>query len=136
MAAMSQLNGFEPHNITSHLALNGPQNTTIHYTMRVRNPEYPSPQSWYERPPGSFAQAALSTTHILYLQDKWSWPLANAQIVTVPGRPIDKGTYSQFVALGRGSGVYLQEHPINNTLAVASQAPTKGVYTGLGNLEY
>ena len=63
----------------------------------------------------------------------------NNQIVSVPERPVDKGTWQAIVAgnqikninyNGPQSGVYLQPRNIGTSHVIYGAAPTSGVYTG------
>lgn len=74
-----------------------------------------------------------------FIQSRDPWKIANNQIVTVPERPVDKGTFKQYQANNSQwvtrSGVALQ--PINtiSNIPAYGSAPTAGIYTGLSQDE-
>lgn len=97
--------------------------------------------------PGPYTEAGISEiTGTEFLAAYNRMPIANDQIVTVPDRPVDEGTYRAIVARGQpingqatyvqpNRGVYLQplQQAVVNTNSVAGSAPTQGIYTGFGD---
>lgn len=84
---------------------------------------------------GPFAPAYVDTTPGVtfmhgFLQERLHWEdfRTNAQVVTVPDRPVDAGTFNR-IAQNR-SGVYLQPLAIGNAHQISGSAPTTGIYTG------
>lgn len=132
MGQLDALKVYQPVNNTPYGAVNNPLTNYEARQSRV----YMSPAEAYGNAwkMGPFTPAGISeTAQAEFLQDRWHWPTSNVQIVTVPERPVDQGTFNSFIGNGGYSGVYLQNNVIGTSKQVAGQAPTQGVYTGLGN---
>lgn len=140
MGQLDMLKSWEPEQ-QNNQNLYGQQdlaNPLLHYEYRpIMQPGYASPQRfegnrWLM---GPFAPANVDVTpgpsfmHE-FLQDRLNWAdfRTNAQIVTVPDRPVDQGTYNR-IAQNR-SGVYLQPLAVGTSHQISGSAPTTGIYTG------
>lgn len=132
MGQLDALKPYQPENITPVGAV---RNDLSDYEQRMSR-VYMTPAEAYGNAwkMGPFTPAGISETEQReFLQDRWHWPATNVQIVTVPERPVDEGTFNAFIGNSGYSGVYLQGNVTGTTKQVAGQAPTTGVYTGLGN---
>lgn len=137
MGQLDILKSFKPENNTPLDAVNNPLSN---YEQRQSH-VYMSPAEAYGNDwrMGPFTPAGVSeVTHSEFLQDKWHWPSSNVQIVTVPERPVDEGTFNSYIGNKGYSGVYLQSNVTGTSKQVAGQAPTSGIYTGFSsvNTEY
>lgn len=104
--------------------------------------ESPQPVHLAFYPPfGPFAKAGIyERNNFEFLAGFTPFPKANTQIVTVPERPVDFGTYEAVKARGGTAldynqpprGTSLQPRVITNMHAVAGSAPNQGIYTGFG----
>lgn len=129
MGQMDMLKSFQPVNITPQGATGNPLE---YYVQRAVSPGYASPEitagnDWKMGPFTSAGVYEVNGTE--FLQDRWHWPFANTQIVSVPERPVDKGTFDA-VGGTMKTGIYLQGNVIGTTKQFAGSAPTTGVYTG------
>jgi hypothetical protein len=112
-------------------------NPLTNYEQRPSN-TYASPQHLMgnEWQMGPFTPAGVWEVNGLeFLQGRFIWPSSNTQIVTVPDRPIDQGTYEEILAMSKPSrpsisAVYLQPRAIGTDKSVSGSAPTTGIYTG------
>lgn len=126
---------YTPINLTPQGAVN---NSLSIYEQRPVVPGYPSPQHFSMggiRGPWSPA-GIYEVNGAEFLQDRWHWPAANAQIVTAPQQPVDKGTFDALRQ--NATGVYLQGPVVGIVHQYSGSAPTTGIYTGYytGNGEY
>jgi hypothetical protein len=128
MGQLDMLKGFKPENITPQGAFSNPLGLYQWRTADI----YPNPENFSMAGiPGPFTPAGVSeVTRSEFLQDKWHWPRANGQMVTVPERPIDQGTYNAILGNAGQSGVYLQNNVIGSSKSTSGSAPTTGIYTG------
>lgn len=119
---------YQPINNTPQGAFSNPLSYYEFRTART----YENPVSFSMSPvPGPFTPAGISETQLReFLQDKWHWPSANAQIVSTPERPVDQGTYNAILGNAGQSGVYLQSNVIGTTKQYSGTTPTTGIYTG------
>jgi hypothetical protein len=133
MGQLDMIKGFEPINITPNAALGNPLSN---YEQRS-SLTYASPERFSMAGlPGPFTPAGISETAMAeFLQDRWNWPSANTQFVTVPERPIDAGTYNALKGNAGKSGVYLQGMVTGTVHQYAGSAPTTGIYTGYSSNE-
>lgn len=138
MGQLDMLKSWEPEKETTNLA--GQQdlgNPLLHQEYRPIDHGYASPQRfagnrWLM---GPFAPAHVDVTpgptfmhEFLQDRDQWQNRRCNTQIVTVPDRPVDRGTFNS-IAQNR-SGVYNQPLAIGSAHVVSGSAPTTGIYTG------
>lgn len=126
MGQLDIINGYEPQNITPQGAYSNP----LSYYQFIPATTYANPEHFgYAGVPGPFTVAGLSeVTGTEFLQPLKQWPLANTQIVSVPARPVDKGTYDAY--LQNSTGVYLQNAQTGIVHQYSGAAPTTGIYTG------
>lgn len=139
MGTMSNLIEFQPFSMIPPTYYN-PQ---TQQGFRQAN-TYAEPKHLTFYPPfGPFTAAGVSEiTRTEFLAGYNPMPRANAEIVSVPERPVDQGTY-QAITQNKmqynqpNRGVYLQPRTatVVNTTSVAGQAPNTGVYTGYGEDE-
>lgn len=139
MGTLSNLIEFQPFSMVPPGALGNPQTIEI---FRASQP-YAEPAHFTFYPPmGPFTAAGVSeVTGTEFIQGRVFYPVANAQIVSVPERPVDQGTFQAITANSKLQytqpvrGVYNQprQATVVNTTSVAGQAPTQGIYTGYGD---
>jgi hypothetical protein len=150
MGTMSNLIEFQPFNMAPVGNFDNPMTGEI---FRSSIP-YAEPSHFAFYPAfGPFAVAGISevtgTAFLARLQRIFT---NNDQIVSVPERPVDMGTFQAIINRNQStagqsnyiqpnSGVYLQprQATVVNTVSVAGIAPTIGVYTGYdqnGGLNY
>lgn len=141
MGTLSLLLEFTPFSGPLRNDLNNPQ------TVEIFKPavSYPEPEHFTFFPkPGPFTVAGISEVFGLeFLASKQKPVIANTQIVSVPERPVDKGTFDALIAgnnakqvnyNGPQSGVYLQNRSVGTSKVTIGQAPTQGIYSGLQNI--
>lgn len=140
MGQLDMLKSWEPeaqHNDKVESSQHDNHNQLTHWEFRHITPPSPSPQRfegnrWLM---GPFAPANVDVTpgptfmHE-FLQDKLNWAdfRTNVQVVTVPDRPVDQGTFNALAQMR--TGVYLQPLAIGTAHQVSGSAPTTGIYTG------
>lgn len=128
MGTLDILKSYQPENITPQGAYSNPLSEWEYRTARTYN----NPKEILSAAiPGPFTPAGISETKLAeFLQDRWHWPSANAQIVTIPDRPVDAGTYNAVLGNIGQSGIYLQNNVIGTTKQTSGSAPVTGIYTG------
>jgi hypothetical protein len=148
MGTLSLLLEWQPFNMTPPGAFNNPQTDET-----FRNPPPYAEPAHFTFYPGMDARAPNNTRAGVweingkeFLAAAPVFPIANTEIVTVPERPVDKGTWMALtqgkyqyagnnpVAIYPGGypdrGVYNQPRNITSAHAVAGAAPSAGIYTG------
>lgn len=149
MGTMSNLIEFQPFDMVPPTYVN-PQ-TKQNFLPSVPFAE-PAHLTFFPAP-GPFTVAGISeVTHTGFLAGFNPFPVANEQIVSVPERPVDQGTFRAITARSQPAsgqptyaqpsrGIYNQpaQAIVVNKTSVAGSAPVTGVYTGFGdgnNLSY
>lgn len=139
MGQLDILKGFEPVNITPQGATGNPLSF---YEQRPVKPGYASPEEtagndWKMGPFSPAGVYEVNGQEFLQARLNWASVMSNAQIVSVPERPVDKGTFVGFGGTMK-NGVYNQPLQTGTTKQVAGSAPTTGIYTGFygSNGEY
>lgn len=135
MGTLSNLIEFVPVNNTPPGALNNPQTHEIFRPAR----QYAEPSNFTFYPP--FGPFTVGGVHEIsgrqFLAGYWQYQSNNNQIVSVPERPVDMGTFQAIVKSNLAytqptSGIYLQGRTRTNGHVVAGEAPNQGIYTGFG----
>lgn len=131
MGQLDMIKGFEPVNITPQGATGNP--LEYYNQMPVKpgwaNPEQVAGNYWQMGPFTPAGVYEVNGQEFLQARLNWASVMSNAQIVSVPERPVDKGTFDAIGGTQR-SGIYNQNYQIGTTKQTAGSAPTTGIYTG------
>lgn len=135
---ISNWGGYAPFSGPLHGDLQNPQ--TVQVQKPARTYAEPTALTFFPNP-GPFTVGGISE---VFLQEFLASPqkpvIANTQVVSVPERPVDRGTWEALVAsnqtyLTPQSGIYLQgKQQQAGSLVFYGQAPNQGIYTGTSNM--
>lgn len=131
MGQLDFIKSYDPVNITPQGATGNPLS---YYEQRPVKPGYASPEEiagnyWQMGPYTPAGIYEVNGQEFLQARLDWSSVMANAQIVSVPERPVDKGTFDAYGGTQK-TGIYLQSNVVGTTKQVAGSAPSTGIYTG------